>query len=121
MNPIDLEATSNTPSIQFNNNKLSIKGRSIPLSEAKFYDPYIAWAAGLKSEELTIDINLEYMNSSSSKKLLLLLKAFDLNMEIKNLRVNWYYEEGDEESMESGKVFELLLKKAIFKFVKVQG
>jgi hypothetical protein len=119
MNPLDLKGTSTTPAILFNVDKLTIKGRSIPLSEAKFYDPYISWAGLLKSEKLTVDINLEYMNSSSSKKLLLLLKALDSNTEIKTLKINWYYENGDDEAKESGKVFENLLRKAEFKFVKV--
>lgn len=120
MNPIDLKATNTTPAIVFNEDKLIIKGRSIPLSEAKFYDPYIEWARDIKMHKLSVDINLEYMNSSSSKKLLHLLRTFDDNMLIEELTICWYYEKGDDESYEQGKVFEKLMKNAKFRFIKYQ-
>jgi hypothetical protein len=116
MNPIDLKPTRNTPAINFNADTLSIKGRSIPLSDAGFYDPYIAWAEEVSCKNLTVEINLEYMNSSSSKKLLHLLKKLDSNRKIISLIINWFYEEGDEEILEHGKVFEKLLKNARFRF-----
>ena len=118
MNPINLKPTNTTPAIVFSGDKLIIKGRSIPLSEAKFYDPFIAWAETLETTKLSVDINLEYMNSSSSKKLLQLLKTLASNHKILKLTINWFYEDGDEEALENGRVFEKLLKKAEFRFVK---
>ena len=117
MNPIDLKPTNTTPAINFKADTLTIKGRSIPLSDARFYDPYISWAEEVSSENLTVEINLEYMNSSSSKKLLHLLKKLDSNKKILSLKINWFYEEGDEELLEHGKVFEKLLKNAKFRFL----
>ena len=120
MNPIDLKATNTTPAIVFSEDRLTIKGRSIPLSEAKFYDPFIDWAKELKTDKLTVEVNLEYMNSSSSKKLLQFLKTLDDNRNISNLFINWFYEEGDEETKEQGLVFEKLVKKARFRFMKTR-
>lgn len=88
------------------------------MSEPKFYDAYIEWAKKLKDDSLTVEIKLEYMNSSSSKKLLLLLKALDSNKSLEKLKVIWYYEAGDEELKEQGQVFEKLLKKAEFRTIK---
>jgi hypothetical protein len=120
MIPTDLKPTNTTPAIVYNENKLIIKGRSIPLSEAKFYDPYIEWAKDFKAPTFMVDINLEYMNSSSSKKLLHLLRSLDSNLMIKDLNINWFFENGDEEALEQGKVFEKLMKNAKFRFIKYQ-
>jgi len=118
MNPLNLKPTNTTPAITLLDNTLIISGRSIPLSEAKFYDPFIEWARELESEKLVVEIKLEYMNSSSSKKLLQLLKALDSNHALGNLNIRWLYEEGDEELKDHGQVFEKLLKKAEFRIMK---
>jgi hypothetical protein len=118
MNPIDLKPTATTPAISFSDAKLMIKGRSIPLSGAAFYDLYIEWATTVEISKLTLDINLEYMNSSSSKKLLQLFKALDTNNKIGKLLINWFFEEGDDESEENGHVFKTMLRNADFHFIK---
>jgi hypothetical protein len=82
----------------------------------KFYKPLIEWAGSLQVKKLTIDINLEYVNSASSKKLLYLLKILEANENIKKLTVNWYYERDDEDALENGKVLEKLLMKTHFRF-----
>ena len=56
------------------------------------------------------------MNSASSKKLLTLLKILDANNSIKQLSINWFYKEGDEEALESGQIFEEFLLKANFRY-----
>jgi hypothetical protein len=117
MKTIDLNATHTTPSVRFGEDgRLLIKGRSIPSDVMKFYKPLIEWGGSLQVKKLTIDINLEYVNSASSKKLLYLLKILDANASIKKLTVNWYYERDDEDALENGKVLEKLLPKAHFRF-----
>jgi hypothetical protein len=118
MNPIELKPTNTTPAIVLQDDKLLIKGRSIPLSEAKFYDPYIEWAKDCRFNHLYVDINLEYMNSSSSKKLLFLLKTLDGNPAIRDLTITWYFESGDDELKDQGRLFEKLMKHAHFRYVK---
>jgi len=118
MNPHDLKPTNTTPEIALKENTLSIQGRSIPMSDAKFYDPFIEWAKTLNLKHLSVDIKLEYMNSSSSKKLLQLLKTLNTNVHLENLQINWYYEEGDEETIEHGQLFEKLLKNSSFRLLK---
>jgi len=119
MNTINVKATNSTPTILFGeDNTLLIKGRSIPANEAKFYSPFIEWAQKLNIEKLIVDINLEYMNSGSSKMLLFLLKKLDANINVKKLTVKWYYEAGDEATYECGKIFKETLKKAEFRFCR---
>jgi len=117
MKTIDLEPTNSTPAVRFGEDgKLTIIGRSIPEDVMKFYQPLLEWAGELQIKSLMVEINLEYMNSASSKKILYLLKILDANNSIKELTVNWFYEEGDEDALEIGQVFEDLLLKATFRY-----
>jgi len=117
MNTLDLLETSATPSIRFEgNNKLVIKGRSLPEDVVKFYKPVFEWADNLKTDKLIVEINLEYMNSASSKTLLDLLKLLDSNNGIQDLQINWYYEKGDEDALEDGQTFEEFMLKAHFNY-----
>jgi hypothetical protein len=119
MNAINVKATSSTPAVLFGENRtLSIKGRSIPANEAKFYGPIIDWAEKLVLDKLIIEINLEYMNSGSSKMILYLLKRLDSNSNLNKLSVKWYYEAGDEAMYECGRIFKETLKKAEFRFYR---
>jgi hypothetical protein len=117
MNTFDIQSTNSTPAVKFGDDgKLVIKGRSIPEDVTKFYQPLLEWASKLQINTMTIEINLEYMNSASSKKMLYLLKLLDANSSIKELTVNWYYERGDEDALEVGQFFEELLLKASFRY-----
>ena len=117
MENIVLEATNNTPAIRFDvNGRFLIEGKSLPMNVAAFYDPLIRWAGELKARITKIDINLEYTNSSSSKKLLEFMIALDDNASIEEFLVNWHYEADDEDSLEHGQIFQDILKKARFQF-----
>jgi hypothetical protein len=117
MNNLIIEPTSSTPAIQFREDgRLLIEGRSLPENVMKFYTPLIEWASKLTTQVVKLDVNLEYLNSASSKKLLELLKVFDANSHINTLIINWHYEVDDEDSLESGQIFEELLIKAQFRY-----
>lgn len=117
MNNLILEPTNSTPAIQFREDgRLLIEGRSLPENVFKFYNPLIEWASKLTIQVVKLDINLEYINSASSKKLLELLKVFDANSNIITFMVNWHYEADDEDSLENGQIFEDLLGKAEFRY-----
>jgi hypothetical protein len=116
MSFVNLKATRSHPAVTYKGGKLLIKGRSIPSDVKAFYQPLIDWAGGLHVKKLTVDIDLEYMNSASSKKLFYLLKVFDNNKFIQEFSVIWHYDEGDEEILVSGQVFAKLLSKVDFRF-----
>jgi hypothetical protein len=117
MNNLTIEATSSTPAIQFNTDgRMLMEGRSLPENVQKFYDPLLDWAKKIDTEEVKLDINLEYMNSASTKKVLEFLKVLDANNCIKTFIVNWHYESEDEDTLENGQIFEELLRKAQFRY-----
>jgi hypothetical protein len=117
MERITLEPTTYLPGYDFTlEGKLSLEGRSIPENASKFYDQLIEFVEQLDTEYVIFDINLDYFNTASSKKILDLLKRLDNNPHIKRIQVNWHYEEGDESSLETAEIYEECLKRIEFKF-----
>ncbi len=97
---------------------MKIKGRSLTGNAKNFYIPLIEWARHVDSKVIRFDFNLEYINSSSAKNILDLLKALEDNNDINVLNINWYFEHNDQDILESGKIFAELLKKANFRFIE---
>jgi hypothetical protein len=117
MNNLIIEQTSSTPAIQFKTDGMMlIEGRSLPENVQKFYGPVIEWAKNLTAQVVKMDINLEYLNSASTKKVLEFLKVIDANHYVKTFIVNWHYESMDEDTLENGQIFEELLRKAQFRY-----
>lgn len=118
MNNLLIESTKKTPEVSFNaDGRLKISGRSIPEDPTVFYDKLFEWIyfyCQEPSDITTLDIELEYFNSGSSKAILHILRALvDISKKGKRLSVNWYYEEGDDDIMERGEYYESILE---FKF-----
>jgi hypothetical protein len=61
-----------------------------------------------------LKVNLEYINSASVKKILDLLKVLDANRNVREIVINWHYEEGDDDTLETGQIFEEMLLRARF-------
>ena len=58
-----------------------------------------------------VDMELEYMNSGSSKSILQILREFiNISNEDHTVIINWYYEIGDDDMHEKGEYFETILK-----------
>lgn len=105
-----IEATKVSPKVELNpNGKVSLKGRSIVEDTVTFYKPVIDWADNVTCNEMTVSVRLEYMNTSSSKQLLTILKTLASNPCIKSLYVEWYYEEDDEDMLDMGKDYESII------------
>jgi hypothetical protein len=114
MNNLLIESTKKTPEVRFSvDGRLKISGRSIPEDPSQFYDQLFDWVTFYCEEPegiTTFDIQLEYLNSGSSKAILNILRALvDDSKKGKKLSVNWYYEEGDDDIMERGEYFESIL------------
>lgn len=117
MEKLIVEQQQYVPKVDFApNGKLQMEGRSIPEDASALFDPLIEFVDRIDVEEVTFDINLDYFNTASSKKILDLLRHLDANQIIKKVLVNWHYEEGDEDSVEMAEIYEDFLPDIEFKY-----
>ncbi|MFT5662392.1 MAG: hypothetical protein ACI9TV_003043 [Sulfurimonas sp.] len=125
MENLNIPATKSSPEINFDasTNILSIIGESYPENTTQFYETVFVWLEEfidkLQSQEATVNIELIYFNSSSSK---VLMDLFDILEEAseddKNIVVNWIYDEDNEASLEYGEEFAEDIESLTFNLVE---
>lgn len=105
------EPNKHKPSIVFDTKTetLSIIGSSFPENANVVYNPVIKWVDKYNFNDLNlliVKISLDYINTSTSKKLFeLLRKLNDVYQDTKNIKVEWEYIEDDEDMYESAKYY----------------
>lgn len=122
MKALNIEATDKTPLINFDPiaGNFEIKGKSIPNDAEEFYAPVLEWMENyVKSpgKKTHVELNLEYFNITSSKRILFLL--YKLNELIDNnhdVHVKWFYAESDDDMHEVGQDYAFMVK-VPFQFV----
>lgn len=122
MDNLQIAGSNKTPEISFDSNSgiLSISGRSIPENSIEFYKPMLAWMeefACTKPENTTLQIKLEYFNTSSSKCLLDIFKKLETIGG--KCQVEWHYEQDDEDMLEAGEDYEAIVH-VPFKMIGVE-
>jgi SiaC family regulatory phosphoprotein len=124
MEKINIESTPKTPSINFDFEKgfLEIKGRSIPENSIEFYKPIVESLekyGGTPSTLTTVNIQLEYFNTSSSKCILDVFKKLEsIHRNGNQLIINWYYEQDDEDMLEAGEDYQAIIN-VPFKMIQI--
>lgn len=101
------EELKNSPSIIYDTdtNKLELIGRSIPENPEMIFRRLDEWITlhFEKNKGLNVNIQLEYINSGSSKYLYEILKRLTGFGRMGNeIRLKWLYEEDDEAMLELG-------------------
>ncbi len=126
LNILEIKSSNKTPYIKFDPNTgvLEMKGRSIPENAVEFYKPLVEWLdkyAQDPKENTVVNVQLEYFNTSSSKCILDVFKKLeDINkQEGKDVVINWYYEEDDEDMLEAGEDYQSILK-IPFKMIEME-
>ena len=115
MENLRIDSTIKTPEIDFDAEKqyLRISGRAIPENPEEFFSGVTQWLREYfesKRDYTTIDIQLEYINSGSSKFILDFLHLLqEMHKNGNRCKVNWYYEEDDEAVLELGKHYQSIL------------
>ncbi|MFN6084931.1 MAG: DUF1987 domain-containing protein, partial [Fluviicola sp.] len=93
--------------------KLELRGRSIPENSVEFYKPLNEWIENYGASpagETSVDVKLEYFNTSSSKCILDLFKKLEAIAGSKtNVTVNWFFEEDDEDMEEAGQDYKAII------------
>ncbi|WP_258099728.1 DUF1987 domain-containing protein [Marinoscillum pacificum] len=120
-----IEPTRVTPLVNFDPDQgvLEIKGRSSPENSILFYQKIIDSLdefAESGGDEFTANFSFEYFNTSSSKCLFDVFKKLSkISDEGKEIKINWYYEEDDEDMMEAGEDYADLLD-LDFNFLEIE-
>lgn len=120
-----IEPTRVTPFVQLDAREgvLEFKGRSSPSASLEFYYPILssidkAFTEGTKT--LTANFAFEYFNTSSSKCLFDILKRLSqFKSQGMDVKVNWFYEEYDEDMKETGEDYEDVLDLS-FNYIEVE-
>jgi hypothetical protein len=117
MKDLYIPGTDSLPTVSFKTTgELKLEGRALPENAEKFFAPLIAWVTGFAAEEINIEINLDYFNTSVSKQMLDFFKVIEKNPETRTINLKWMYEEGDDEMLESGELYKELLPRFNFTF-----
>ena len=112
MEKLAIEGTSKTPTIITDSDQglVEIAGRSNPENSVEFYQPLMDWVdeyVKAPGQKTTVNIKLEHFNTSSSKMILDVFKRLEPVLDAKReIIVNWYYEDDDEELLEAGETYE---------------
>ncbi|TVY07701.1 DUF1987 domain-containing protein [Paenibacillus cremeus] len=113
MNSIRLEGTKSTPQVIFDAELrvLELSGQSYPENSFAFYDPLLQWAeqflAQAGKQEIAVKLDLRYMNTSSSRCILMLLEK--LNQAYLNgagVEVHWHCFAENESEAECAEEFQ---------------
>lgn len=119
MDSLKIEPTEYSPTVDFNvsTGRFVISGESRPENCGKFYAPIVSWLGKFQEEvaekkvsantPLNFIFKFDYFNSTSAKfimNLLQLIKKIEA-AKTNNLKIEWHYDEMDEDMMDAGKEF----------------
>ena len=112
MEDLHIQATKYTPTIELNNTDgiINISGKSYPENTFDFYRPVLQWVEEYfqktNNEKTTVNLDLEYLNSSSLKAYFDFFDILDAAHEKGNsLDIKWTYDEDNDISEETGEDF----------------
>jgi len=119
MEDLFIQGTDSLPTVSLKTTgELKIAGRALPEDAVKFFVPILDWITDFSAEEINIEINLDYFNTSVSKQLLDFFKIIEQNRANKVVNLKWMYEDGDDEMLESGELYQELVPGFHFTFHK---
>jgi hypothetical protein len=116
-NSYTAEQSPKTPLINFDraSGTFDLKGKSIPENSVLYYKPLFEWLDNYiqgPAPHTTLNIQLDYFNTSSSKCIVDLFKK--LEQIAKNAKgqvtINWLYDEQDDDMQEAGEDYKSIIK-----------
>ena len=121
MEDLQIQPTKNSPLIDFfTSGKMVLAGSAYAENAKEFFEPVIQWIEDLETEEVDFDLIIDYINTSSAKKLYELLQKLQHNRRIGKKKINWFYQKWDEDNLETGKILSESLPSIEFDFVEYE-
>ena len=121
---MEIQPLSNMPYVKLDkeNCTLIIQGRSYPEHPIPFYEPILKELEEchehMRESTINIKLALEIMNSVSAKYIYYIIKTtYDSS---KQINIEWYYEEDDEDMLEEGKLMEQSFPNSNFTLISVE-
>ena len=124
MEKLEFQPTQKTPYVLLDPaGKITFRGRSIPEDVSLFYEDILDWIINYSaspSAQTEVEIEMEYLNSGTSKYMLRLLKKLkEVDNNGYDLHINWIYEEGDDDILERGEYYASILDLKII-FIEIE-
>lgn len=110
MDSFYIKATKYTPDINLDiNGTISFVGKSYPENTFEFYAPVLTWMEQFLAmpftSKITINFDISYFNSSSSKLFFDLFDLLEENNKKSTILISWIYDEENESAEEAGEDF----------------
>ncbi|MBN2486418.1 MAG: DUF1987 domain-containing protein [Bacteroidales bacterium] len=117
MENLILEGSDTLPTIEMlSEGKVKIEGRALPEDAVRFFKPVLQWIDQFSGSLISVDINLEYYNTSVSKQIHDFFNILNRKPEATSINITWHYEEGDDEMLESGEIYAELFPRFSFAY-----
>ena len=110
MENLNIDETKYTPKITMDaGGTLSMVGKSYPENTFEFYAPMMEWTKEYfetsAADLTTVNLEITYFNSSSSKLFFDFFDILDEASEDNNIKINWIFDEENESAEEAGEDF----------------
>lgn len=111
MSKLLILATDESPQIHFDPSRgiMDISGKSLPEDIDQFYKPLeelVKHYVTKPQKVTTVNFDMQYLNSASTKKLLEIVTHLEaLSKNGLEVKINWYFDEYDEDMKEEGDEF----------------
>ncbi|OQY56990.1 MAG: hypothetical protein B6245_17635 [Desulfobacteraceae bacterium 4572_88] len=108
MDNLNIQQTENSLAVSFNatSGVMRVEGVSYPEDPMVFFVSLKTWLRDYMAKirgPLTLDLKLDYLNSSSTKCLLDFIETLeDYHNNGADVKINWYYDEDDDNIEEMG-------------------
>ncbi|MDI3526403.1 MAG: hypothetical protein PWR03_586 [Tenuifilum sp.] len=108
MDTLKIEEKLDSPMVfaDAQNGYFEIKGKSLPEDAVEFYTPldkYVAEYIKNPQPKTVFNLKLEYLNTSSSKKILDIISHFEkLPSQGYEVELNWYHRDDDQDMIDEG-------------------
>ncbi len=116
MEKLEIKPTYKFPKVIFDpfTNYYEISGHSIPENAVECYKPLFNWLEAnineIQAPVLEFNFKIDYMNSSSTRMLILLINRLEqLANNQKQILIKWYYED-NEDDLDTGKLYQACTK-----------
>jgi hypothetical protein len=107
MKNLIIDKTKKNPQVEFlEDGNLKMEGKAYGEDPKKFFEPLLSWCRNLSSQNMSLEVKLNYLNTSATKYMFDIIRTIDANNQITKKEIKWFFDEDDEEILELGQIIE---------------